>query len=143
MAVNYDKKPATPATLLQKEVIQTLNLIGFKAWINKNGGVWDPKGFFRQNTTGLNGVSDVLGIQKGSGRLIAVELKASKGDKLSPDQILFLDDIEKAGGLTAVVKNMDDLYKWLYKDCRQNYDRLDMFTRRKFETKNLPPKPRI
>lgn len=142
---NYapNKKAATPAVLLQREVIVLLNTIGFKAWINKTGGVWDQKGgFFRKNFTGLNGVSDVLGIQEGTGRFLAIELKASKGDKLNDHQLYFLNEITEVGGLAVCIRNMDELYKFLYYHCPRNYQRLDPYTRRKFEDQYLPPKPK-
>lgn len=139
----WDKKPATPAVLLQREVIVVLNSIGFVAWINKANAVWDQKRqVFRKNVTGRNGISDVLGYQVGTGRFLAVELKASKGDKLTDDQVTFLQEVTTYGGLAVMVRNMADLVKFLFQECPRNYERLDQYTRRKFETKNLPPKPK-
>lgn len=62
---------------------------------------------------GRLGVSDVIGITK-DGRWVACEIK-TLNDRLSDDQILFLNDVKKAGGeayIACQVGNMVVLKEW-------------------------------
>ena len=56
---------------------------------------------------GFTGCPDVLG-QLRDGRLLGVEVKAPKG-KLRPEQALFLERINEAGGLGFVARNCRDV----------------------------------
>lgn len=58
---------------------------------------------------GRRGVADILGICPGSfGRLLALELKARKGDT-SDDQKKWLAEVASAGAMTLVVRDIADL----------------------------------
>ena len=144
--MTWTKKPATPATILQREVISTLNQIGFFVWRNNPNAVFRPeKGFYTTNPTLLKGVSDILGLRRSDGRFVAIELKASKGDKLTREQIAFLENINNAGGLAFACKSLDDCLVQLYLDDRYVLDRLDIFTVKrivKLAEGKLPPKRR-
>ena len=96
----------TNATTLA--IITHLNLKGFKAWRNNNGAVYNVKtqGFQRSKTR-LLGISDVLGFNRTTGRIVAVEIKTGK-DKLSPEQELFLQEVRSAGGIGIVAKTSLD-----------------------------------
>jgi hypothetical protein len=100
----HNPKPTT--NQLTKDIIAFLSLCGFHAWRNNTTGVWDAKKKVFRKHHGRLGVSDILGIQKQTGRFIAVEVKTGK-DKLSPDQVLFIDDIIKAGGIAIVAHTFD------------------------------------
>ena len=60
-----------------------------------------------QGPMSKNGVSDILGILPG-GRLLAVEVKTNRG-RVSPLQQLFLDAINRYGGLGFVARSVEDV----------------------------------
>lgn len=100
--------PKTSTNNLTKQVIKTLWMLGWQAWRNNNGGVWDPtKKVFRANSV-LKGVSDIIGFNKKTGQFIAVEIKTGR-DKLSVEQKLFLDTLNESGGVGIEVRSIDDL----------------------------------
>lgn len=104
------KKHSKPSGANQatRAILSYLNSDGFFAWRNNTTGIYDPeKKIFRKNA-GLNGVADILGIEKATGRLIAVEVKVGK-DVLSPDQKYFLESIRKSGGIAIVAGSAGDV----------------------------------
>lgn len=81
-----------------------MTLRGFFVWRQNNVGVYDAKrGVYRSGTT-MRGVSDILGLHEGTGRMIAVEVKAGK-DTTSDYQVAFLQRIENAGGIAIVARD--------------------------------------
>ena len=96
----------TNATTLA--IITYLNLKGYKAWRNNNGAVFNVKtqGFQRSKTRVL-GISDILGFNRKTGKIIAVEIKTGK-DKLSSEQSLFLSEVITAGGIGIVANTSID-----------------------------------
>jgi VRR-NUC domain len=100
--------PKITANALTKQALITLSMSGFHVWRQNNGGVFDPtKKVFRRNSS-TPGISDILGYQKKTGKILAIEIKSGK-DVLSPAQVEFLDGIEKAGGYSFVVRTPDDI----------------------------------
>ena len=98
MQNRHQTKPPTPEALLTRSVRQLLNAAGifhYKHW----GGPMGEKG-----------VSDIIGCYKG--RLIAIELKAPKGN-LSPDQGEFIRRVNEAGGLAFMAKDLDTVIEKL------------------------------
>lgn len=96
------------ANELTKAILRYLNLNGFFCWRNNTTGIYDPtKQSFRKNA-GLNGVSDILGIEKKTGRFLAIEVKHGK-DELRYEQVAFLSEIERAGGIAIVACSIDDV----------------------------------
>ncbi len=83
-------------------------------WKNNSTGVYDvaKKTFRRTSKWQRNGVSDVLGVSN-TGQFIAIEVKSKKG-RLSQNQKLFLEDINKNGGLGFVARSVDDVRRELY-----------------------------
>lgn len=82
---------------------------------------WRGHTVWRQNNIAVRGrtfigrlgVSDVIGITK-DGRWVACEIK-TLSDRLSDDQILFLNDIKKTGGEAYIahqVGNRVELKEW-------------------------------
>lgn len=61
---------------------------------------------YNRKTVGLKGVSDIIGFGKRSGQPIAIEVKVGK-DKLSVEQIRYLEDVKVAGGIAIVAKDFD------------------------------------
>jgi hypothetical protein len=101
------KMPSSNTNKLTKAILNWLNASGFKAWRNNTTGIWDAKKHVWRKHHGELGVSDILGMQKKTARFIAVEVKFGK-DKLSPDQIRFLNDIKRGGGIAIEAKSFDD-----------------------------------
>lgn len=83
-------KPLTKAHI-RASAIKELTWRGHTVWINNNLAVRKRK------FIGRLGVSDVIGITK-DGKWVACEIKTIN-DRLSIDQIKFLNDVKKAGGL--------------------------------------------
>lgn len=68
----------------------------------------------RRTFIGRYGVSDIMGFCKKTGRIVAVEVKTI-GDRLSDDQIDFLNDVKKAGGkayIACQVGTRVELREW-------------------------------
>jgi hypothetical protein len=138
------KKAATPATILQRTIISFLNLSGFKAWRNNPNVVYRKEiGKFTPNKTLLPGISDVLGMQFGSGRFIAVEIKASKGDKLSPAQSDFLMEIKLGGGISIIAESYEMFILELIRQAPDVYKNLDQSTAALYKRLSTPPRPRV
>lgn len=101
----------TSANALTQEAIRVLTLKGYVVWRNNNGAVWDPKKkVFRKNKSSLLGVPDILGYHKGTGVILAAEVKSGK-DTVSKDQERFLASVKASGGIALVIRSSDDLVK--------------------------------
>lgn len=79
------------------------------AWRNNTGAVKVGKRFIR---FGYVGSSDIIGITK-DGRFLAVECKREKGGVLSEPQKVFLEEINRNGGVAICVHSVLDLIKGL------------------------------
>jgi hypothetical protein len=105
------KKQATIKELTKAHIrdsaIKELTWRGYNCWRQNNIAV---RG---RSFIGRLGVSDVIGIAK-DGRWVACEIK-TLDDRLSPDQIKFLNDVKKAGGIALIacqVGNHVELKEW-------------------------------
>lgn len=106
----------TTTNELTKACIDYLTLKGYKVWRNNNGAVYDPTNkCFRKNKNKLLGVPDIIGFNKKTGIFIGVEIKVGK-DKLSPEQILFIEEANKSNCICLVVKEIEDLTKINFAD---------------------------
>lgn len=76
-------------------------------WRNNTGATRAGKFGERFIRYGFPGSSDVLGIEKGTGRLIAVECKAKT--KPTAMQLVFLDHVKKRGGIALVAYDLKDV----------------------------------
>ena len=89
------------------EVLMALRSHSAVAWVERmNSGAARIGNRFVK--FGFTGCPDVLG-QLRDGRLLGVEVKASKG-RLRPDQTIVLERINTAGGLAFVAKNCNDVF---------------------------------
>jgi hypothetical protein len=79
---------------IRESAIKELTWRGHDVWIQNNIAVRKRK------FIGRLGVSDVIGITK-DGRWVACEIK-TVGDRLSDDQIKFLNQVKTAGGLSYI-----------------------------------------
>lgn len=101
-----------------RQILDYLNSAGFIAWRNNNNAVWDEKKqVFRAGNT-MKGVADIIGIEKKTGRFLAVEVKAGK-DRPSPEQTRFIADIEKAGGLACFAGCAGDVVEYIEKTVQK------------------------
>lgn len=99
-------KPLTKGHI-RASAIKELTWRSYDVWINNNLAVRKRK------FIGRLGVSDVIGITK-DGRWVACEIK-TLNDRLSDDQIKFLNDVKTAGGLAYIacqVGNRVELREW-------------------------------
>ena len=111
--------------IVQREILEYLHTPRLKdvcyVWRNQSTGVFDPiSGTFRMNKGlgRINGVSDILGIlgsavigadgSLGLGRLLAIEVKSTKG-KATSDQLAFLLHITNRGGLGFIARSVEDV----------------------------------
>jgi hypothetical protein len=76
--------------IIRASAIKELTWRGYTVWVHNNLAVRGRK------FIGRRGVPDIIGITK-DGRWVVAEVK-TLNDVLSPDQIIFLNDIRKAGG---------------------------------------------
>jgi hypothetical protein len=74
----------------------------------KSQGIWHFK--LHQGLGSTPGIPDIIGIWKG--KFLAIEVKTRLG-KLSEQQIQKLDEINQAGGLAFVARNIDDVIEQL------------------------------
>lgn len=106
------RTPAEPKELtkahIRQSALKELEWRGIDAWRQNNIAVR------RRTFIGRYGVSDIMGFCKRTGRIVAVEVK-TVNDRLSDDQIDFLNDVKTAGGLAYVacqVGNRVILKEW-------------------------------
>jgi hypothetical protein len=79
-------------------------------WINASTGIYDPsRGIFRANKSPfqIKGVADILGMLS-NGRFLAIEVKSKKG-RLSPEQKIFLEEINAGGGIGILARSVEDV----------------------------------
>lgn len=90
-------------------IIEYLNRQDIFAWVVKTQGTFDPikKQFRRPAKHYLTGQPDISAILPG-GRYMGLEVKVKKG-RVAPHQTAFLKRIEAAGGLSAVVRSVEDV----------------------------------
>jgi hypothetical protein len=95
-----------------------LLLKGHFVWVNNSGMTrtsYTSKNGVVSNRAwraGIRGSSDILGIEKGTGRFIAIETKVGY-NKPTPDQTVFLEDIASRGGHAIVAYSIADVQKYL------------------------------
>jgi hypothetical protein len=70
---------------------------------------------------GKRGQSDIIGFRNKDAVIVAVEVK-TVGDRLSPDQIKFLNDVKKAGGMSYIAcqsaTGQVELKEWEYQTIK-------------------------
>lgn len=102
----YGKASKTGTTTTA--IINFLNMVGFFAWRNNTGGVWNEnKKVFIKNKNIKKGVPDILGMDW-NGRAIGVEVKIG-ADRLSEDQTLFAAEFIARSGVYIIAGHVDDV----------------------------------
>jgi len=104
-------------------IIDFLNSHNFVAWRNNTTGIWDPQKQIFRKSKAKKGISDIIGYQKRTGIIIAIEIKTGS-DKLSFEQYQFLKEIRQNNGFALVTKSFDhffDQFRFQNKDKLENY----------------------
>lgn len=94
MAVKSRIKELTKAQI-RTTAIKMLTWSGCTVWVQNNLAVRGRK------FIGKRGQADLMGYRNKDGVIVACEIK-TLNDRLSDDQILFLNDVKKAGGLAYI-----------------------------------------
>ena len=89
------------ASDLTKMMMDYLKDNGNEVWRNNNLAV-RGRAFI-----GRKGVPDIIGYSKKYGHFVCCEIKAI-GDRLSPDQMVFLEELAYAGGTAMLCQQMRD-----------------------------------
>jgi len=105
---------------IQREILDFMNRQhDLFAWRNDSVGIFSEGRFRKKTGFSIKGTSDILGIHKPSGKLVAVEVKSEKG-KASMEQKAFINKINAMNGLAIVVKSLDEFREFL-EEIRSNY----------------------
>jgi len=104
---------STPEGLVLGAIMDYLKARQIYAWRNNSGAVkvGTPEAS-RYVRYGRKGSSDILGILD-DGRFLAIEVKSAKG-KATPEQVEFLADITKRGGVAFVARSIEDIDAHLF-----------------------------
>lgn len=84
---------------IRESALKELRWRGYTVWIQNNLAVRGRK------FIGRKGVSDIMGFTY-HGQVVAVEVK-TVNDVLSDDQIQFLNEVKKAGGVALIAKDVN------------------------------------
>ena len=93
---------------IQKAILDYLKLKKHLVFKHRNVGIFkQDTGKYIPLAAGEKGISDILGCTT-QGKFLAVEVKMP-GKKPSPEQIEFLDKVNKCGGIGFVAYSLDDV----------------------------------
>lgn len=97
-------------TALVKQCLEYLRLRGIFCWRQNTTGVRRTTATGRQfwQPSEAKGVSDILALLPPNGRLLTVECKV-KPNKVTADQLAFMEGVGRAGGLALVVYEVEEL----------------------------------
>jgi len=95
-----------PAQTLTAAIRKFLEFHGWVTWTNSGGAVRVGARFVR---FGVKGLPDIMALRQG--KFLAIEVKASKGDRVRPEQWDWLDKLKDHGGQTIVARILDDVMR--------------------------------
>ena len=100
------KPKGETANLMTANIIRAINMQpGCVAYRINNVGVWDEaKQVYRRGNT-QKGIFDISATIRG--RSVWIEVKAGR-DKMSLDQLIFKQEVERAGGIAFVAYSTDE-----------------------------------
>ena len=106
--------PPTPEAEVLRQCLQLLQVLRVPAWRANTGAMTATASTGRRRFVrfGVPGQPDILGLLPPAGRLLAVETK-QKGRKPTAAQAAFLANVEAAGGLALVVRDVEELRRAL------------------------------
>ena len=116
------RKVIVPKTTnnITKGIINFLNSEGHCASRINTTGIWDAKKQCYRRTGGRKGALDIsvtLKTKNGLGLSHWIDIKKDD-DELSPDQIKFIQDQEKAGGICYEAKDLQSYEKYYYSQIK-------------------------
>jgi len=91
---------------IQKRILAFLRREGVFHWRQNVGGFQDRTG--RWVSFGVLGLADIIGIEPGTGRFLAIEVKR-RGEGQTARQRRFQERVEAAGGLYILARSVDDV----------------------------------
>lgn len=94
----------------QKAILEYLQYTNVFSYRNNSGALKTEAGYFVR--FGTKGSPDIVCVK--DGRYIGIEVKATKG-KQSPDQKLFQQALEEAGGDYILAHSLDDVIEYFEK----------------------------
>lgn len=87
-------------------IVTALNFQGYCVWRVNTGAMKVDSRFIRFNAVGT---SDIIGMQKSTGKFVAIEVKKPGKEKtLTPAQLSFLEMVKLNGGIAFVATSVDD-----------------------------------
>lgn len=94
---------------IENDILRWLGARDIYAWKTKTVGTYDValKRFRRSSPMYKKGVADIIGLTD-QGTLLAIEVKSRKG-RLSPEQKIFLEEINKRNGVAFLARSVDDV----------------------------------
>ncbi len=102
------KLPLLTERNIQKQLMDYLSYKNVYVWRNNSGALPDRRG--RLVFFGKVGSSDILGVQRGTGKFIAIEVKRpDMSYKPTQPQLDFLQQIHDCGGLAGIATSTDDV----------------------------------
>jgi hypothetical protein len=113
-----------PETKIQRRIMMALSSAGHTCWRNETGRFWSGKVIHKENSSvtlanaamipvGLClGSSDLIGIQAGTGRFFAIEVKTATG-RASKEQTNFVNHVKKMGGIAGIARSEQEALELL------------------------------
>jgi penicillin-binding protein-related factor A (putative recombinase) len=98
-------------TQIRNGILSWLKFKRLFAFIHDSTGIYDPKiGRFRVRNSvhRLLGVSDIIGIIRGTGQFLAIEVKSKTG-RLTDHQIRFIERVNDEGGIAFMARSIEDV----------------------------------
>lgn len=94
-------------TIIQAKILKYLHSQGYLAFRVNNGAIWDARLKQYRTHVGMKGVPDIICVIKG--KFHGIEVKKEKGGKQSPEQFIFQQRLEEAGGVYISARSVEDV----------------------------------
>ncbi|MEW6439227.1 MAG: hypothetical protein AB1508_18915 [Pseudomonadota bacterium] len=103
------RNSTTNETALVRACLHYLHIRGVVAWrANTGANTYESKGTRRFVRFGPKGQADIMGVMPPNGRALAIECKM-RNRPTTAQQRAFLEHVRAAGGLSAVVHDVEEL----------------------------------
>lgn len=93
-----------PETKVSNLIMIAVSEAGHTVWRNNVGAFKAESGQWVKYGVGMKGGSDLIGMQAGTGKFIALEVKTKKG-RASKEQLNFIAHVNRVGGIAGVVRS--------------------------------------